>query len=129
MQNREWYNNLKKSSLTPPNYLFGIVWPILYSLMGISFYKFINNSNCNLLCNGKKFFFIQLFLNLIWTTLFFKKKQIFYALIDLILIIYFTFLTINEFNKCDIQASNLLIPYLIWLLFAFYLNFYIFINN
>ena len=129
IENKDWYNKLNKSFFTPPNYIFGIVWPILYTLMFISIYKILHIKECKSLCNAKIYFIIQLSLNLIWTYIFFKKQKIFYALIDLILIIIFTILTINEFDKYDKQASNLLIPYIIWLFFALYLNLYIYINN
>ena len=129
IENKDWYNKLNKSLFTPPNYIFGIVWPILYILMFVSIYKILHIKECEPLCNAKIYFIIQLSLNLIWTYIFFKKQQIFYALIDLILIIIFTILTINEFDKYNRQASNLLIPYIIWLFFALYLNLYIYINN
>ena len=124
-----WYYKLKKSKYSPPNYIFGIVWPILYLLMAISFIIIIiNNNNCK---NYRPiiFFFVQLLFNLIWSFIFFKLKSPRLALIDLILIIIFTIITISEFYKISIIAASLLIPYIIWLLFAFFLNIYIVIYN
>jgi len=56
MENRDWYNNINKSPLTPPNWVFGTVWPILYVLLGISFLKISNNENCKGLCLPLVFF-------------------------------------------------------------------------
>ena len=71
--NKNWYKNIKKSPLTPPDYTFGIVWPILYMLILISFIVFVSSD----IPKEKKYiplllFFIQLIANLIWTTLFFR---------------------------------------------------------
>uniref|UniRef100_A0A6C0CWE3 TspO/MBR family protein n=1 Tax=viral metagenome TaxID=1070528 RepID=A0A6C0CWE3_9ZZZZ len=123
-----WYYKLKKSKYSPPNYIFGIVWPILYLSMVISFIIIIINNKCN---NYRPiiFFFVQLLFNLSWSFIFFKLKSPRLALIDLILIIIFTIITISEFYKISMIAASLLIPYIIWLLFAFFLNIYIVIYN
>ena len=124
-----WYDNLKKPSFSPPNYLFGIVWPVLYTLMGLSFYLVWTNKNCFPYCEPLIYFGIQLFFNLIWTSIFFKYKKPKLALLDIILIIVFTIITYTKFNKIDKIASYLLIPYILWLFFAFFLNLYIVLNN
>ena len=129
MYNRKWYNSLNKSILTPPNWVFGVVWPILYLLMGISFFMIQRNKKCKPFCNALVFFIIQLGFNLLWTKLFFKRKKPMLALIDIIFVIIFTFITYNSFYKISKQASQLLLPYMIWICFAFYLNLYIVLNN
>ena len=126
---RKWYNNLKKSKLNPPSWVFGTVWPILYITLAISFYLLKKNKKCSSWCNPLTFFIIQMFFNLIWTNLFFKFKKIKLALLDLILVIIFTFLTMKESYNINKYSTYILIPYFIWLLFAFYLNFYIVLNN
>lgn len=125
----DWYKNLKKSSLTPPSYLFGIVWPILYTLMFISTVMVWNDKKCFPYCYPLTLFFIQLVFNLIWTTLFFKLRLLKVALINLGIIIFFTILTIRAYFKVNKLSAYLLLPYIIWLLFAFYLNLYITLNN
>ncbi len=124
-----WYNNIKKSKLNPPSWVFGVVWPILYCTMIFSFIKVYLNKKCDNLCYPLIIFIFHTILNFIWTTLFFKFKNILLALIDLILLdislIYIIFL----FYQIDKTASLILIPYLIWILFATYLTFFIFFNN
>lgn len=124
-----WYNNIKKSKLNPPSWVFGVVWPILYCTMIFSFIKVYSNKKCENLCYPLIIFIFHTILNFIWTTLFFKFKNISLALIDLILLdislIYIIFL----FYQIDKTASLILVPYLIWILFATYLTFFIFFNN
>ena len=124
-----WYKNLNKSRLTPPSWVFGVVWPILYILMTISFLIVQNNKKCYPFCNQLVYFIIQLGFNLIWTTLFFKMKRPLWALIDLILTMIFTFITYYQFNTISKLGSYFLLPYMIWITFAFYLNLYIVMNN
>ena len=126
---KEWYNSLKKSKITPPNYVFPIVWSILYTLMGIAFYMIYMNKKCVGFCIPLIIFLIQLFFNLIWTTLFFKYRLFKLALLDTGLIIIFTIITIKYFYNISKNAAYLLIPYICWLSLAFYLNLYIVIKN
>ena len=129
MYNKNWYNNLNKSSLTPPNWVFSVVWPLLYTILFISLYLVWTDKNCFPFCNPLIFFVIQLCLNVIWTTIFFKLKKPLLALLDIILIIIFTLITLYKFYEINKTSFYLLIPYIIWLCFALYLNLYIVINN
>lgn len=124
-----WYKSLNKAPWTPPSYVFGIVWPILYVLMGISFLLVWKNKKCFPYCSPLTYFLIQLGFNLIWTTLFFVMKKPLLALLDICLIIYFAMQTYNKFIKIDQLAAYLLVPYLLWLLLAFSMNFYIVLMN
>lgn len=124
-----WYSSLQKAPWTPPNYVFGIVWPILYTMMAVSFLMVWKNKKCFPYCNPLTMFFIQLGFNLIWTTLFFKLKMPVLALIDIMLIIYFAFITQKAFSKINKFAGYLLIPYIGWLLLAFTMNLYIAVMN
>ena len=123
----KWYKNLKKSPSTPPDYVFGIVWPILYLLLLIYFLLGLKEKNLIPIV----YFMIQMILNILWTTVFFKKKQINLAMYMLIGILFFTILSgIEMYNRNNnIILPLLLIPYVIWLSFASYLNFYIITNN
>ena len=129
MYNKKWYNNINKSPYTPPGWFFGLVWTILYLLMIISFYLIWSNSKCFPYCNVLTIFFLQLAFNLSWTTVFFKYKKIRFALILTILIFILTFIVSIKFYKINKIASYLLIPYLLWLIVAMYLNIYIILKN
>ena len=124
-----WYKSLRKALWTPPSYIFGIVWPILYFMMAISFALVWKNKKCFPYCSPLTFFLIQLGFNLIWTTLFFKLKMPILALVDIMLMTYFAFITQKMFSKVNKLAGYLLIPYLGWLLLAFSMNLYIVIMN
>ena len=123
------YKTLNKAPWTPPNYVFGIVWSILYIMMGSAFIIVWNNPQCFPFCNPLLTFIIQLGFNLIWTTLFFKMQMPIASLFDIILIIIFTIFTYVQFLPISQLASYLLIPYILWLLLAFSLNLYIVIFN
>ena len=116
-----WYVNLVKSDLNPPGYIFGIVWPILYLMMSIAAYRTFEIT--------KNPFFIQLIFNAMWSWLFFFFQMPFIALINIWLLIYLnTVLTIKMY-KLDKFSGLIYVPYVIWLLFASYLNLFIVINN
>lgn len=125
----DWYKKLKKAPWTPPDYVFGIVWPILYLFMLIAVIIVYFDEKCYPYCYPITVFFIQLGLNLIWTTIFFKLKLPILALIDLILIIGLTIYTITLFYDINKIASYLLVPYILWSGIAFSLNLYIVLNN
>lgn len=128
MFNTSWYNSLISPPLAPSAFVFAPVWFILYALIFVSlaFYVISDGANKKL---GYIFFFIQLFLNLSWTPIFFGMKNILLALIAVILLDIFVALTIFEFSKASKLAAGLLFPYLIWILFATYLNSgYLFLN-
>jgi len=116
-----WYQELNKSSLNPPGYVFGIVWPILYILMSISAFRtFIETRNL---------FLLQLFFNAIWSWLFFAFHMTVIALLNIWLLIALNIkLTINMF-RVDSMSGFLFVPYIVWLFFASYLNLFIVINN
>ena len=116
-----WYQGLIKSDLNPPGYVFGIVWPILYLLMSISAYRNFDSI--------ARLFFIQLFFNTIWSWLFFFYHLPFIALLNIWLLIFLNINILIVLAKRDKLSTVLYIPYVIWLLFASYLNLFIVINN
>ena len=124
-----WYKKLKVAPWNPPDYVFGIVWPILYVLMFISASMVYIDKKCYPYCYPLTIFFLQLVLNLSWTTIFFKYRMIKTALLVLVLIFSLTLYTSILFYDINKIASYLLIPYLLWLCVAFSLNLYIVINN
>lgn len=118
-----WYNSLNKPALNPPNWIFAPMWGIIYFLMFCSFLLMIY-SDTNI---DKKpaiiFFVIQLLLNLSWSPVFFYFHNIKFAFVIITLLTIFLLLTIVAFFKISKNSGYLLIPYLLWLLFAVYLNF------
>ena len=123
-----WYPLLQKSSLTPPGYVFSLVWGILYILMGLS---------AGLVWSKQKdgvmllmlFFFVQLFLNLLWSFTFFYLRQPLVAFVVLIaLFLAVSAYVIGCYGYRRI-AAWLNVPYMLWLLFAAYLNGYVVVFN
>lgn len=125
----KWYSELIKSKFNPPNYIFKIVWPILYITLFISFLLIYTNKKCNKYCNEISFFILHLFFNLIWAPIFFIFKNITLALFINFLIFVTLILVICKFYKINKLSSIILFPYLFWIIFAFYLNFYIYLKN
>ena len=121
MFNSIWYLNLIKPPLTPPNWVFGPVWSLLYVSLLISFIIFAKNNIQNKK-TGYVYFAIQLLLNIIWTPVFFGMKNIPAGLVIIILLDIFVSLTIFEFLKISKVSGMILIPYFVWILFATYLN-------
>ena len=116
-----WYQGLIKSDLNPPGYVFGIVWPILYLFMGITAWRNIDTI--------KIYFYIQLFLNAIWSWLFFSFQLPLVALFDIWLLIFINIKILFIVSKQDKIGAILYAPYILWLFFASYLNVFIVINN
>ena len=124
------YSQIKNPPLSQPGWLFPVAWSILYTLMGISLYL-VWNSNARYIAkrNAYIFFGVQLFLNFIWSPIFFVGRQFLLAFIVLILMWLFTFGMIVSFYRISKLAGLLQIPYILWLTFAGYLNFAIYLLN
>lgn len=124
----EWYPTLDKPSLTPPNYVFPLMWNILYVFMGVSIALIINKK-----IPSESFFIkvfsLQLILNFLWSICFFYFQNPLLGLIDIVLLLaVIIFYAVKAYPVHKI-SSILFIPYIIWVGFATYLNLYIFINN
>lgn len=118
-----WYGTLNKPEFSPPNWVFAPVWTTLYFLMGISLYLIWLKKRIPLV------FWIQLFLNFLWSIIFFGFKNPGLALVDILALWITILLTIKAFSKINNLAGKLLWPYLAWVSFATYLNFSIWIIN
>lgn len=127
-KNMSIYKTLNRPPLSPPGFIFPVVWTILYILMGISFYKIIN-SKSKYIEEAKLIYYIQLIANALWTPIFFGFKQYFLAFTWLLMILVFVIFMVTIFYKINKKSAYLQIPYIIWLLFAAYLNFGVFILN
>ena len=118
-----WYASLNKSELTPPGWVFGVVWPTLYFLMIVSIILFrhavgrIENAS-----TAFGLFFLQLALNLSWSVLFFFFHRAEWALMCILALVLAVAVMIWEFAKHSKGAAILQIPYLLWISFASWLN-------
>jgi len=118
-----WYVYLNKPFFTPPGWLFGPVWTLLYLLMGVAAYRVYQKGfEKKQVKNALYLFATQLGLNTLWSYLFFGYKLLYIAYIEIIILWIFIFLTIKAFNKVDRLAGKLMIPYLLWVTFASFLN-------
>ena len=118
-----WYAQLEKPTITPPDWVFGPAWTILYLLMSISVFlvwdKGLDYPKVKLAIG---LFLIQLALNAIWTPIFFGFHLILLALIDIILLFIAIVATLLVFKRISFPASMLLVPYLLWVGYATILN-------
>lgn len=129
MLNYDWYKTLIQPPLAPPGWLFAPVWTVLYILMLVSlFFYAIERTNKDKSW-GCVLFFLQLILNFIWSPVFFGMKNIALALVIVILLDILVFWNIVEFFKVSKKSGIILIPYLVWILFATYLNIGLLILN
>lgn len=127
----DWYVSLNKPSFSPPNWIFGPAWTLLYILMGYSLYlvqssKFKDQSFKN---KALIIFAIQLSLNAIWSIIFFGMKNPVLAFVDIIALWVAIIFTIKAFSKINKLASYILYPYLAWVSFASILNLAIILLN
>lgn len=125
-----WYQSLDKSSLTPPSYIFGLMWPLLYISLAIFGYVIHKKNVIVRYRQIIKLYWLQLLLNWVWSPVFFNLHAINFAFGIIMLILVINIIIVNQLSK--IQKYNLiflLIPYLIWIGFAGYLNFYIIYYN
>ena len=115
----EQYQEMYRPPLSPPGWVFPVVWLILYALMGIAAYRiYMKDPKAEVL----KLYLIQLAVNFLWPILFFNFGWQLFAVVWLLLLWYLVLVMIKEFAKIDEGAAKLMIPYLIWLTFASYLN-------
>ena len=108
--------------LSPPGWLFPVVWTILYGLMGISAARIWLSPPSDNRSRGLNLFLAQLIVNFFWSPIFFNTGAYGFALLWLLLLWVLVVLMILSFRKVDKTAALLQIPYLIWLTFAAYLN-------
>jgi len=123
-----WYTTLAKPEFTPPNYIFGPVWITLYFLMGISLYVVWTSdklkSKTPLIIFG-----VQMFLNAIWSIVFFGLESSLFGLVVIVTLWVAIALTILSFWKVSKPASYVLLPYIVWVSIATYLNYGIWVLN
>lgn len=128
MNSMDIYGELNQPPLSPPAFLFPIVWSILYTLMGVSS-AIIYKSNDLEKNDALKIYAFQLIVNFLWTLIFFNMRQFLFSFIWLVLLDILVVVMIVKFYRISPLAGLLQIPYLIWILFATYLNFGIYLLN
>ena len=121
------YKVLNQPPLSPPGWVFPVVWTVLYLLMGEASYRiYTSGADTD---SALKAYAAQLILNLIWSPVFFGLQMYGLAFFILIALWIAIFITLRRFSSIDETAGNLLIPYLLWVTFAGYLNFGVFLLN
>lgn len=127
---KTWYLTLNKPSFNPPNAVFGPVWSTLYVLMGIASYlvwkRRKTTTNYGL---AMTIYAIQLILNLLWSFLFFNQHQIGAALAEILVLLLMIIVNAVLFYRINRIAGLLFIPYILWVSFASYLTYSIYILN
>ena len=121
------YDTLEKPILSPPSILFPIIWSILYVLMGIS-YGILESKNL-IDSESKLIYYLQLFVNAMWPILFFVLKWRLFSFLWIIILDILAFIMIFNFYKKNKISGLIQIPYLLWTIFASYLNLSIYLLN
>lgn len=132
----DWYQEIEKPSFTPPNWLFGPAWTIIYILIGLSFARIWQVVATNRYPIVRKFakrglyiFAIHFIFNLAWTPVFFALHETGWAGVIIVILIGLIAILIRHFFRVDRIAAFLLIPYLLWVMFATVLNLSIYVLN
>lgn len=117
-----WFDGLEKPGFMPPGAAFGIVWPILYALLGIALALVLAEPQSNRRKTGLTLFFIQMALNFAWSPLFFAAHDIVLAKYVIFIMAVVAAAAAGQFWRIRPAAGLLMVPYLAWLVFAGTLN-------
>ncbi len=123
----ETFESINKPSLSPPGWLFPIVWTILFILMGIASYLVITSGKPNRA--ALTIYGVQLAFNFLWSIIFFNLGLYLFAFILLVMLWLLILINIILFCQISKPAGYLMLPYLLWVTFAGYLNFSIYLLN
>lgn len=123
----ETFQTINKPAFAPPGWLFPVVWTFLYVLMGIASYLVVTSGKPN--DTALTFYGIQLAFNFFWSIIFFNLELYLLAFIWLVILWLLILKTTSLFYQISKPAGYLMIPYLLWVTFAGYLNFYIYLLN
>ena len=122
-----WYSELIKSNYNPPDWIFAPVWTTLYLMMTLAIWFFWHSKNRDM--NTIYIYFIHIVFNTTWSIVFFGLHQILFALIVLLILIFLIVILIIRFKRVNLASYYLMIPYLLWTLYALSLNFNLLILN
>ncbi len=120
---RTWFQTIIKPSWNPPSWVFGPVWIILYTLMGISAYLVFKQKDVKDVKLALSVYGVHLLLNALWSVLFFGLKNPGFAFFEIIILLVFIVITMVLFWRINTLAGVLLLPYLVWVSFATFLNY------
>ena len=117
------FDTVSKPPLSPPAWLFPVAWTILYALMGLASYRVLTATAGQQKKNSALLFYgIQLVFNFFWTIIFFNFGAYTAAFVWLIVLLALIVVTAVKFSRIDKAAAYLMIPYIVWVTFAGYLN-------
>jgi len=119
---KTWYLVINKPSWNPPSWLFAPVWTTLFILMGIALYIVWSQKMSDQVKAALRIFAAQLFLNVLWSVFFFGMGNFWLAFVEIIILWAFILVTIMRFFKINRTAGWLLVPYILWVSFASFLN-------
>lgn len=119
----EWYDQLAKPSWTPPSWLFGPVWTALYLAMAVAAWRVWRRGGWAEQRRPLTIFLVHLFLNLIWSGLFFGLRSPALGMLEIVFLWAAILITLRAFWRVDRLAGALFVPYLLWVTFAAALNF------
>jgi tryptophan-rich sensory protein len=122
-----WYSELIKSNYNPPDWIFAPVWTTLYLMMTLAIWFFWHSKNRDM--STIYIYFIHIVFNTTWSIIFFGLHQILFALIVLLVLIFLIIILIIRFKRVNLVSYYLMIPYLLWTLYALFLNFNLLILN
>lgn len=120
-----WYGGISKPDFNPPNWVFGPVWTLLFSLMGISLYFVWIAPSSSIRSIALTLFGVQFLFNILWSYLFFGAHNPFWSLIEIFILLVFIFITGIYFYIVNKFAGYLFIPYFLWVSFASFLNYFL----
>ena len=124
-----WYQDLRKPPLTPPNWLFGPAWGVLFVLMGVALAMVVESAPSDARTTFLRLFFLQLVLNVLWSWIFFGFRAPGWALLEIVLFLGAVVATWLVAGRIGTGPSWLLLPYVAWVAFATYLNLGVYLLN
>ena len=122
-----WYSTLMKSNYNPPDWIFAPVWTTLYVMMILAIWFFWHSKKRDV--NTIYIYFIHIVFNATWSVVFFGLHQIFFALVVLVILITLIIILIIRFKRVNFVSYYLMIPYLLWCLYALFLNYNLLVLN
>lgn len=123
-----WYATLEKSVVNPPDFVFGLVWTVLYLLMTVAAWR-VWRVERKILTAAQRAWFLQLILGLLWTMAFFGMKSLHEGFALIACVVLAVILTLRTFAKIDRIAAALIMPLFVWVSFASYLMLVIVLKN
>ncbi|WP_248908858.1 TspO/MBR family protein [Halocatena marina] len=126
-----WYGTLQRPALAPPDWVFGPIWTILFALIGVALWLVWRQatSSPREVRTGIAVFVVHFVFNVGWSAVFFGMREIGWALVVIGLLWLLIVATMWVFNRVDRRAALLLVPYLLWVSFAAYLNYQFWVLN